>query len=381
MKIVVAMDSFKGSLSTSEAGEAVAEGLRAACPEASVTVCPLADGGEGTVEAVLAATGGRRVSVWVTGPLGEPVEAVYGVLPDSRTAVMEMSAAAGLPLVPDGKRDPMHTTTYGVGELIRHALCEEGCERIVMGLGGSATNDGGVGMLEALGFAFLDREGRPIPRGAAGLGQLASVKTEGALPQLARCELLVPCDVQNPLCGERGCSAVYAPQKGATAEDIVLMDGWLSGYARLTEQSTGRCHGDTPGAGAAGGMGFACLSYLNGQLRSGISLVMETVGLEAAIAKADLVITGEGRLDGQSLMGKTPVGVATLAKKHGKTVVALCGCVTEDAGRCHEGGIDAFFPILGTPCPLAQAMDRATAHQNLKRTAEEVLRLIRAGRA
>ncbi len=376
MRVVVAIDSFKGSLSSLEAGEAIGTGIHAADVGAEVVVSPLGDGGEGTVDAIVAATGGRKRTVRVCGPLGNPVEAAYGILPGGR-AVMEMAAAAGITLMGAEERDPLAATTYGVGEMIADAI-KNGCRRFLFGIGGSATNDGGVGMLQALGFSFLDAQGREIPRGARGLASLAEIRTAGALPQLAECEFSVACDVKNPLCGEQGCSAVYGPQKGATPAMVAAMDADLAHYAALTRAVIPQADAGYPGAGAAGGMGFALLAYLGGRLASGIDLVIDATGLEEKIRQADLVITGEGRLDAQSCMGKAPVGVARLAKKYGKPVVALAGCVTAEAVACNAQGIDAFFPILPAPCTLTEAMAPENAKSNLARTAEQVYRLATA---
>ncbi len=377
MKVVAAIDSFKGSLSTNEAGEAAVAGALRVFPEAEVYVSPLADGGEGTLEAIISATGGKHVKVNVCDPLGEAVEASYGVTPDGY-AVIEMASAAGLPLVPEKKRNPLYTTTFGVGELIRHAICESGCQKFTVGIGGSATNDGGIGMLSALGFNFLDENGTPVPMGGIGLASLRKIDPSGALSELSECEFSVACDVKNPLCGELGCSAVYGPQKGATPETVRDMDAWLSDYAALTAASLGTADANYPGAGAAGGLGFAFLSYLGARLVPGIDLVIERTGLKEIIKDADIVITGEGRLDGQSCMGKAPIGVAKVAKKYGKPVIAFSGCVTEDARLTNSHGIDAFFPILKAPCTLDEAMDTENARQNLADTAEQAFRLIKA---
>lgn len=381
MNIVVAMDSFKGSLSSMEAGQAVRAGIAQADPSAQVTVRPLADGGEGTVEALISGMGGQRQQVTVTGPLGAPVVCTYGILPATGTAVVEMSGAAGLPLVPEPQRNPLYTTTYGVGEVIRDAITK-GCRRFLVGIGGSATNDGGAGMLQALGYGFLDGEGRPIPHGAQGLSQLARITLDGVLPQLAECEFRVACDVTNVLCGPQGCSAVYGPQKGATPEMVQDMDQWLDHYAQLARAVyPDTAHPDAPGTGAAGGLGFAFQTFTRGVLEPGVSIVLEETHLEKFIREADLVITGEGRLDGQTAMGKAPVGVAQLAKRYHKPVVALAGCVTSDATTCHVQGIDAFFPVLPGPCSLDQAMEPDTTRANLAATAQQVFRLFQAGRA
>lgn len=376
MKIVAAIDSFKGSLSTFESGAAVKEAAERVFGNVQVKICPLADGGEGTVNAVACGNGGKLCRAAVQGPLGQPVDAEYGVAGD--TAIIEMSAAAGITLIGEDERNPLLTTTYGVGELISYAIRENGCRKFIVGIGGSATNDGGVGMLSALGFKFLDRKDREIPMGASGLASLDRIITDGAMPELAECEFHIACDVKNPLCGENGCSAIYGPQKGATEQMIKDMDGWLGHYAELTAKVIGRDHRDLPGAGAAGGLGFAFVSYLGGSLESGIGLVMREIGLERELSDADLVITGEGRLDSQSCMGKAPVGVAQAAKKHGKTVIAFCGSAADDAALCNEYGIDAFFPIVQAPTTLADAMNKENAYRNLMATAEQTFRLIRS---
>lgn len=377
MKIAVVMDSFKGSMTSLEAGEAVKNGIKRAAPDAEVVVKPIADGGEGTVDALVCGMNGSYRQLRVTGPLGEKVDCTYGILPDEQTAVMEMSAAAGLPLVPPSSRNPLYTTTRGVGEMILDAI-EQGCRRFIIGIGGSATNDGGVGMLQALGFDFLDRDGNAIRSGAQGLQELVCIDNAHLLPQLKECSFRIACDVSNPLCGENGCSAVYGPQKGATSESIEWMDRWLNRYAQLAKQLYPQADAEKPGTGAAGGMGFAFLTFLNAQLIPGIQLVMEEMGAEQLFQQSDLVITGEGRLDGQTMMGKVPVGVAALAKKHHKPVVALAGSTSREATACNGQGIDAFFPILREVVTLEQAMQKEQAMENLMLTAEQVLRLWKA---
>lgn len=377
MKVTIAIDSFKGSLSTFQAGQAVAAGVRKVFPDAQATVCPLADGGEGTVDAIIAATGGETVEVAVHDPIGRIIAGSYGMIPHTKTAVIEMSAAAGITLIDEQQRNPLNTTTYGVGELILDAI-SKGCRKFIVGIGGSATNDGGVGMLQALGFEFLDKNGRQISLGAKSLKDLAQIKTAHALKELKECSFCVACDVKNTLCGENGCSAIYGPQKGATPQMIEQMDLWLENYANLTKEVLPAADANTPGTGAAGGLGYAFLSYLNARLESGIDLVIKETGLEKHIQSADIVVTGEGRLDGQSYMGKAPIGVAKLAKKHNKRVIAFSGCVTDDAVICNDHGIDAFFPILRAPCTLREAMDCDRACKNLTDTAEQVFRLIKA---
>jgi glycerate kinase len=377
MRVLIAMDSLKGSLGSPEAGAALKEGILRALPDADIEICPLADGGEGTAEALAFGLGGTMQKVTVTGPLGEPVTARYGTLPDGVTAVMEMSAAAGITLVPKALRNPMKTTTLGVGEMIRDAL-QKGCRTFLIGIGGSATNDGGAGMLQALGFELLDETKKPIPPGAAGLAVLTRISAENALPELAESRFRIACDVENPLCGKNGASAVYGPQKGALPEDIEQMDRWLANYAALAlREGFDRADPDQPGSGAAGGMGFAFRTFLDGELEPGARIVMEAVRLEDKIRAADIVLTGEGRIDGQTAMGKAPMGVAELAKKHGKPVIAFCGSTGPGAERCLEKGIDAIFPILREPCTLEEAMDPERARQNLRDTAEQVFRAMK----
>ena len=375
MNIVIAMDSWKGSLSSIEAATSVSEGIRDVIPDAAIQIVPLADGGEGTVEAVLAATGGNLQTVHVKDPLGRQIQASYGILP-SGTAVIEMAAASGLTLLSEEERNPFYTSTYGTGQLILDAI-QKGCRDFIIGIGGSATNDGGAGMLQALGFSLLDTNGTHVIPGAIGLGSLAEIQTAQAEPLLTQCRFRIACDVTNPLCGINGSSAVFGPQKGASPEQIIEMDMWLEHYARLVHNINPIINANTPGAGAAGGLGFAFLAFLNASLESGISLIMNTVNLEDTICFADWVITGEGRLDAQSAMGKTPAGVAALAKKHNVPVIALAGSVTEDAALCNSYGINTFFPVLSTPCTLTEAMEPQTTRQNIRRTASQIFRLIK----
>lgn len=374
MRIVVAIDSFKGSLTSMQAGQAVKDAALKAFENAQVSVCPLADGGEGTVDALSAGLGGRKRTLAVTDPLGAPVEAEYCIL-SNQTAVIEMAAAAGLPLVPEGQRNPMETTTYGVGELIKDAIAQ-GCRHFIVGIGGSATNDGGVGMLSALGYRFLDAVGKKIPLGAKGLETLRTVSVEGVLPELQDCTFRVACDVNNPLCGENGCSAVYGPQKGATPTDITRMNGWLASFAALTKNLFPDADESYPGAGAAGGLGFAFLAYTNASLEPGIQIILEETKLENLVCDADLVVTGEGRLDSQTVMGKAPIGVARLAKKYDKKVIAFSGCVAPGAEVCNDKGIDAYFPILRNVTTLEEALNPEIAYQNLTDTAYQVFRLL-----
>jgi len=371
--ITIAIDSFKGSMDSETAGRAAQEGFSRVFGDETYRTVAVADGGEGFFEALADDT----VTVEVTGPLGEPVAARIGKR-HGGGAVIEMAQAAGLPLVPADKRNPLHTTTYGVGEMIRHAI-ECGERQLFIGIGGSATNDGGIGMLQALGFGMLDEHGDPVPFGATGLEKLRRITTDGALEALAECEIMVACDVDNPLCGESGCSAVFAPQKGASAQEIAQMDAWMGAYARLVRTVIPDADETAKGAGAAGGIGFALAAFLGATLKSGFEVVADGIGLEQHIRASSLVITGEGRLDGQTAMGKVPCGVARLAKTYGVPVIAFAGGVTPEASVCHDVGIEAYFPIVRGVTTLEEAMDPENACRNMADAAEEVARLIRAG--
>ena len=375
MKVVIAIDSFKGSLSSLQAGNAVKDAIHRLNNDAEVLVSPLADGGEGTVEALAEGCDSEIVELKVKGPLLNPVVAKYCILKDTNTAVIEMASAAGITLISADERNPLETTTFGVGEIIKDAIAK-GCRRFIIGIGGSATNDGGTGMLTALGYEFLDSDNNPISLGAKGLKDLHRIKTDNVLPELKECHFNIACDVINPLCGENGCSAVFGPQKGATPEMIKDMDAWLEKYAELTKTVSGKADKTYAGAGAAGGLGFAFLSFLNATLKSGIEIVLEEIKIEENIKNADIVVTGEGRLDSQTVMGKAPIGVAKLAKKYDKKVIAFSGCVTDDAEICNEHGIDAFFPVLRSVTTLDEALDTNNAYKNLSATAYQVFRLL-----
>lgn len=375
MKVVVAIDSLKGSLTSLEAGNAIREGILGVMPDADVLVRPLADGGEGTVEALTLGMNGKLEQVTVTGPLGTPIACTYGILEATGTAIIEMSGAAGITLVSEQDRNPLNTTTYGVGEVIKNAIAK-GCRHFIVGIGGSATNDGGIGMLQALGYGMLDKDGKQVPFGAKGLEKLVTITDEHVIPELKECTFRVACDVTNPLCGEKGCSAIFGPQKGATPAMISEMDQWLDAYAALTAKKYEKADAKYPGTGAAGGMGFAFLSYTNAVLESGIKIVLEETKLEEYVKDADIIVTGEGRLDGQTIFGKAPIGVADIAKKYDKIVLAFSGCATDDAVACNDHGIDAFFSILRNVCTLQEAMDGANARANMIATVEQVFRLI-----
>lgn len=375
MRVVVAIDSFKGSMSSLEAGEAISNGIKKAHKDAEVEIRPLADGGEGTVEALSIGMGGKLIKVDVTGPVGRKVRAVYGIVDSSKTAIIEMSQAAGITLVSGDERNPLYTTTFGVGELIKDAI-NKGCRHFVVGIGGSATNDCGIGMLQALGYEFLDKEGNQVGFGASGVRDIVSIKDENVIKELSECYFRVACDVNNPLCGDLGCSAIYGPQKGATQEMVADMDGWLKNYSKIVKEKYPTADSEYPGTGAAGGLGYAFFNFTNSKLESGIKIVLDETKLEEYVKDADIVVTGEGRLDHQTVMGKAPVGVANIAKKYNKKVIAFSGSVTEDAGVCNEHGIDAFFPILRRIVTLEEAMQTDTAKQNLTDTAEQVFRLL-----
>lgn len=375
MRVVVAIDSFKGSMSSLEAGEAISNGIKKAHKDTEVEIRPLADGGEGTVEALSIGMGGKLINVDVTGPVGRKVNAVYGIVDSSKTAIIEMSQAAGITLVSGDEKNPLYTTTFGVGELIKDAI-NKGCRHFVVGIGGSATNDCGIGMLQALGYEFLDKEGKQVGFGAIGVRDTVSIRDENVIKELSECYFRVACDVNNPLCGDLGCSAIYGPQKGATKEMVADMDGWLKNYSKIVKEKYPDADCEYPGTGAAGGLGYAFFNFTNSKLESGIKIVLDETKLEEYVKDADIVVTGEGRLDHQTVMGKAPVGVANIAKKYNKKVIAFSGSVTEDAGVCNEHGIDAFFPILRRIVTLEEAMQTDTAKKNLTDTAEQVFRLL-----
>ena len=357
-RVLVAPDSFKGSLSAVQAAEAMERGVRAAWPDALVVKVPIADGGEGTVEALVTATRGRFESRTVRGPLGQPVEARWGVLGDGRTAVIEMAAASGITLVPEGRRDPRVSSTFGTGQLLRAAL-DEGFRRIVVGIGGSATNDGGSGMAKALGVRFVDGRGEPLPEGGAALSRLVSVDLAGVDPRLAETEILVACDVDNPLTGPRGASAVYGPQKGATPAVVAELDAALERYARVASEVTGRDVARRPGAGAAGGLGAGLLLFTPARLVPGIDLVLDSTRFDDQVRGASLVIVGEGRTDHQTAMGKAPVGVARVAARHGVPVLLVSGSLGPGAEEVLGQGIGRLVQAAPPGMPVPEAMSRA----------------------
>lgn len=372
LKVVIAIDSFKGSMSSLEAGNAAADGIRKAVKDVNIDVCPAADGGEGTVKTLADGLGGRVIKESVCGPYGRHVRAQYCVTPMG-VCVIEAASAVGLSLTREKERDPMKATTRGLGELILKAV-KSGCRQFIIGIGGTAANDGGTGMLSALGYKFKDSSGNEIADGAAGLSNLASIECEGVAAELSECSFSIACDVTNPLCGKNGCSAVYAPQKGAMAEDIPLMDEWLGNYASLTRRINPAADENYPGAGAAGGLGFAFIAYLGAKLLPGAKLVMRTIGFERRIENADIVVTGEGSIDAQTVMGKLPAYVAEEANKRGIPVIAFAGSVDDNAAK--DCGITAAFPIVRGITDLSSSMDNVNARNNLENTAEQVFRLI-----
>ena len=375
MKVVIAPDSFKESLSALQVAAAIEAGMREVFPDAEYVKVPVADGGEGTVQALIDATGGSRIEQSVTGPLGEPVAAFYGRTGDGG-AVIEMAAASGLELVPPSERDPRITTSRGTGELILHAL-DAGARRFVLGVGGSATNDGGAGMLQALGAGLLDAGGQPIGPGGAELARLARIDVTGLDPRLLDSEFHIACDVSNPLTGPRGASAIFGPQKGATPAMVEQLDANLARFADIIARDLGRDERDMPGAGAGGGIALAMVVFLRGRLRPGVEIVTEAVKLDAAVRGADLVITGEGRIDGQTVNGKTPMGVARVAARHGVPVIGIGGGLAPDAGAVHAHGIEAVFAAVNRPCTVAEAL--AAADANLRTAARNMASALRLG--
>ena len=376
MRILIAPQSLKGSLTAAEAGAAIAQGVHTIYPKAEIEVVPVADGGEGTVQALVDASGGTIIQKTVTGPLGEPVPAFFGLMGDGITAVIEMAACAGLPLVPLEKRDPRITTTYGVGELIMAAL-EYGSRHFIIGIGGSATNDGGAGMAQALGSALLSRQGTEIARGGAALATLAHISTSTMDPRLQNCTVEVACDVTNPLCGPTGATAVYGPQKGATPEMVEELDKALAHYAQIIEQDLRMSVLKIPGAGAAGGLGAGLMAFLHAKLRPGAQIVFEAVDLEERIRQADLVITAEGQIDAQTAYGKSVGAVAEIAKRYDLPVLAFAGSLGDNYEVVYELGVDAVTSLPAGPMTLAYAMENAA--RLISDAAERACRLIQVG--
>lgn len=375
MHVVLAPDSFKNCLSAKEAAEALGKGVTRAAPNASLDHVPLADGGEGTVDALVAAAGGQRVTVTVTGPLGEPVEAGYGVL-NGKAAVIEMAAASGHALLAQTQRDPRAATTYGTGELIAHAL-DNGFRDIIVGIGGSATNDAGAGMAQALGYRLLDASGRDLSPGGAALARIARIDAAHAHPSLSNASIRAACDVRNPLCGPEGASRVYGPQKGADAQTAAKLDAALHRFGAAIEDQLGIAVLERPGAGAAGGLGAGLVAFCGAELDPGFDVVARAVNLEERIAAADLVLTGEGLLDAQTQSGKAPAGVAALAGRHGVPAIAIAGALEPGYETLHDEGLDAAFSLCNGPMTLGEALRNAAAL--LEATAFAVIRVWNAG--
>ena len=376
MKVVVAMDSFKGSLSSNELANSVENGIKKVYPDAEVIKIPVADGGEGTVESLVEGTKGHFVEVSVANPLLIPIKAQYGILGDGKTAVIEMATASGLPLIPIDERNPMKTTTYGTGEMIKDAI-SKGCREFLIGIGGSATNDGGMGMMKALGAKFLDENDFELGHGGEQLEKVTKIDITNLLPEIKECKFLIACDVDNPFYGLNGAAHVYARQKGATEEMVLELDNGLKHFSEIVKQDLNIEISHVPGAGAAGGLGGGFLAFLDGELRPGIDIVLEEVKLKKKLDDVDFVITGEGRMDFQSVMGKAPVGVAKLAKTKDIPVIALAGGVADDAGEVHNHGIDSVFSIMNYPMTLEEAMEPKRASILVEKNVEEIFRLIK----
>ncbi|MDW0091921.1 glycerate kinase family protein [Clostridioides difficile] len=375
MKILISIDSLKGSLSSIEAGNAIKKGILKVKEDAQVKILPLADGGEGTVDALVQGMNGKKETIEVTGPIAKKVDATYGLLKDTSTAIIEIAQASGLTLVPTELRNPLYTTTYGVGEIIKEAI-NKGYRNFIVGIGGSATNDAGIGMLQALGFEFYDENNKLVGLGGKVLNEIRHIKIENRLKELDECKFKIACDVNNPLFGKNGAAYIYGSQKGATSEIIEELDNGLRNFSKVVKNYLSKDVANVEGAGAAGGLGFAFLAFLNSKLESGIKIILEEIKLEEELKDTDFVITGEGRLDNQTAMGKAPIGVAKLAKKYGVKVIGLAGATTEDAVKCNEEGIDAYFSIVNRAMTIEEAMDKATASENMTATTTQIFNLI-----
>jgi len=374
MKIVIAPDSFKDSLSAQGVADAIALGLAQVWPDAQLIKCPMADGGEGTVESILAACAGELRRNEVRGPLGVAVNAAWGWLPDSHTAIIEMAEASGLQLVPLAQRDACISSTFGTGQLIRAAL-DAGAQRVILAIGGSATNDGGAGAMQALGVKLLDAQGQTLSPGGLALAQLARIDLSEIDPRLQQIRFDIAADVNNPLCGPHGASAIFGPQKGASPVQVEQLDRALGHFADHCATALGKDVRDEPGSGAAGGLGFAAKAFLGAQFKAGVEVVAELVGLAEAVASADLVITGEGRFDAQTLRGKTPFGVARVARQHAVPVIVIAGTLGEGYQALYEHGIDAAFALASGPMTLEQAC--AEAPRLLRERATDIARVWR----
>lgn len=376
MKILISIDSLKGSLSSIEAANAIKKGILKVEKDAEVKILPLADGGEGTVDALVQGMNGKRETIEVTGPITTKVNAIYGLLKSTNTAIIEMAQASGLTLVPTELRNPLNTTTYGVGEIIKEAI-NKGYRNFIVGIGGSATNDAGVGMLQALGFEFYDGNNNLVGLGGKVLNEIRHIKIDNRLKELDECSFKIACDVNNPLFGTDGAAYIYGPQKGATPEIIEELDNGLRNFDKIVKSDLDKDIANIEGTGAAGGLGFAFLAFLNSKLESGVKIILEEVKIENELKYADFVITGEGKLDNQTAMGKAPIGVAKMAKKYGVKVIGLAGATTEDAVKCNEEGIDAYFSIVNRAMTIEEAMDKETASNNMTATTVQIFNLIK----
>ena len=375
MNVIIAMDSFKGCASSLELSTAITQGIQNVYPEANIVAYEIADGGEGTLQAMVHNTQGTLLTCNVHDPLMRPIEAQYGILGDGVTAVIEMAQAAGLPLVPLDKRDPLITTTFGVGELIVHAL-EKGCTRFIVGIGGSATNDAGVGMLQALGYRFLNHEGNNVGFGGGALGEIERIITQGAHPKLLKSTFIVACDVDNSMYGERGAAQIYGRQKGASEEAVLKLDANVKHFATCVREQLNRDVAHIQGSGAAGALGGGFLGFLNASLLSGIDIVLDTIDFDTELLKADVVITGEGKIDAQSLMGKVISGIAKRCTKANVPLIALAGHVETSALQSHQSGVSALFSIMHGPISLEDAMEKETTLRLTTQKTEELFRLI-----
>ncbi len=374
MNVLIAIDSFKGSLTTTQLADAISQGILDVSTDFVVEKVPIADGGEGTYETLVQGLGGETISVEVHGPLFEQRIASYGILED-KTAIIEMAQCSGLPLVPEQLRNPLNTTTFGVGELIKDAITK-GCRTFIIGIGGSATNDGGIGMLNALGYQFLDAKGNLLTPIGSSLELIDRIDTTNVWKELDDCTFLVACDVDNPLYGERGAANVYGRQKGATEEQVIQLDNGLQNFGNVVLQQMKQQIADVPGSGAAGGLGGGFIGFLNATLQPGTDIIFQKLGIEEKVKHADIIITGEGRLDFQTVMGKAPIGIAKIAKRYHKPVIALAGSLTKDAFLGHDAGITSMFSILDAPMTLDYAMNQENALRMVYHQTNELFRLI-----
>ena len=374
MNILIAIDSFKGSLSTIELSDAIEQGINEVSLDYCIKKTPIADGGEGTYQTLVDGLGGTLVEVNVKDPLFKNITSEYGILKDN-TAVIEMASSSGLPLVPEHLQNPLNTTTYGVGEMIKDAITK-GCRNFIIGIGGSATNDGGIGMLNALGYQFLDQANNELPAIGKSLPFIKSINDSNKLKILDECNFLIACDVDNPFYGPKGAAYVYGPQKGASEDDVIYLDNGLKSFAKVITNKYGVSIDNLSGAGAAGGLGGGFSAFLNATLKPGVDIIFEKLEIESLIKDADIIFTGEGRLDFQTVMGKAPIGVAKLAKKYDKTVIALAGSVTDEAYNAHDYGVTSMFSILDQPLTLNEAMDKERSYHLVKKSVNEIIRLI-----